>query len=564
MSNRKKIKAGATIVGATLFLGAGISGAAPAGTSVGPRTTKDPYVIPLNPAAVQIKSLLTTLDLQAGGTTPYKMAGIPDGLGLYSDSGTLKFVSNHEIPAASGLARTHGAKGSFISTYTLNGTTYDVTDGKDLWPNAAAVDYSGTNTAGGGNDAFSRFCSGDLSTASSFYNASSGNGYNGSLFFAGEEDSTSPGRMTATDPLTGTAKVVTSLGRLSWENALAADTSASDNTVIMGNHDSGPGYNNIYVGTKTNTGSIFDKAGLTNGTVYGYKVTTAGVIDDATFRSTVGKGTPAPFTLTAALSPTAQTMAAHQTDLAAKGAIKLDRTEDGAWDPQNPNDYYFVTTGSIAPTAVGGRGGLWKMSFVDRTNPAAGGSLTLLLDGNEATTNALTPDGPLYMPDNLTIDTHGHLIIQEDPGNDNYVARMFAYDVATGGLKAIATFDPAIFGSAGPAKTGTAASTTGTPTNATSFITRDEESSGVIATEALLGADTFLFDAQVHTTAIPASYEVENGQYLTMKVDFAALFSGLPTNVPEFQYPAIMALAAGLGAGGFLLIRRRQMNTINS
>lgn len=563
MSNRKKIKTGAALVGATLLLGAGISGAAPAGTSIGPRTTKDPYVIPLNPAAVQIKSLLTTLDLQAGGTTPYKMAGIPDGLGMYFDQGTLKFVSNHELPAASGVVRTHGQKGSFISSYTLDGTTYDVTDGKDLWPNAAAIDYSGTTTAGGGNDAFSRFCSGDLSTASSFYNASTGKGYNGSLYFAGEEDGASPGRMVATDPLTGNAKVLTALGRLSWENALAADTSASDKTVIMGNHDSGPGYNNIYIGTKTNTGSIFDKAGLTNGTAYGYKVTTAGVIDDATFRVNVGKGTPASFTLTAVLSPTAQTLAAYQTDLAAKGAIKLDRTEDGAWDPQNPNDYYFLTTGSIAATAAGGRGGLWKMSFVDRTNPAAGGTLTLLLDGNEATTNALTPDGPLYMPDNLTIDTHGHLIIQEDPGNDNYVARMFAYDIATGGLKAIATFDPAIFGSSGPIKAATG-SGAGTPTNAATFLTRDEESSGVIATEALLGADTFLFDAQVHTTAIPASYEVENGQFLTMKVDFAALFSGLPTNVPEFQYPALVAMAAGLGVGGFLLIRRPQLNTINS
>ncbi len=411
MSNRKKIKTGAAIVGATVFLGAGISGAAPAGTSIGPRTTKDPYVIPINPAAVQIKSLLTTLDQPAGGASAYKMAGIPDGLGLYSDAGTIKFIANHELPAASGVVRTHGSKGSFIASYTLDGVTSDVTDGKDLWPNAAAIDYSGTNTAGGGNDAFSRFCSGDLSTAASFYNASTGNGYNGSLFFAGEEDSASPGRMVATDPLTGNAKVLTALGRLSWENGLAPNTSASDTTVIMGNHDSGPGYNNIYVGTKTNTGSIFDKAGLTNGTTYGYKVTTAGVTNDVTFRSLVGKGTPAPFSLTSPMSPTAQTIAAYQTDLAAKGAILLDRSEDGAWDPQNPNDYYFVTTGSIAATAAGGRGGLWKMSFADRTNPAAGGTLTLLLDGNEATSNALDPGRPAVharQPDNRHPWPRGH------------------------------------------------------------------------------------------------------------------------------------------------------------
>ena len=51
---------------------------------------------------------------------------------------------------------------------------------------------------------------------------------------------------------------------------------------------------------------------------------------------------------------------------------------------------------------------------------------------------------------------------------------------------------------------------------------------------------------------------------MTMKVDFAALFSGLPTNVPEFQYPAIMAIAAGLGVSGFFLIRRRQVSIVTS
>ncbi len=85
----------------------------------------------------------------------------------------------------------------------------------------------------------------------------------------------------------------------------------------------------------------FEKAGLTNGSLNGFSVTGA-------------------------------TEALQQADAKAKGAIAMDRTDDGAWDPQNPNNFYFVTTGSIAPTATHGRGGLWRMRFNDVTSPSLG------------------------------------------------------------------------------------------------------------------------------------------------------------------------------------------------
>ena len=48
-------------------------------------------------------------------------------------------------------------------------------------------------------------------------------------------------------------------------------------------------------------------------------------------------------------------------------------------------------------------------------------------------------------PDNMAIDTHGNLLIQEDPGNVNHLARIVAYRISDGALGVVARFDPALF-----------------------------------------------------------------------------------------------------------------------
>ncbi|CAN5124208.1 hypothetical protein BH18ACT12_BH18ACT12_16530 [soil metagenome] len=50
------------------------------------------------------------------------------------------------------------------------------------------------------------------------------------------------------------------------------------------------------------------------------------------------------------------------------------RPEDGAWDPTNPNDFYFVTTNSFTTPSR-----LWRLSFADPANPAAGGTIDMVL-----------------------------------------------------------------------------------------------------------------------------------------------------------------------------------------
>ena len=280
------------------------------------------------------------------------------------------------------------------------------------------------------------------------------------------------------------------LGLFSWENTVGAPN-RSDTTLVMGNEDTAAGQIWAYVGTKQRSGEAIEKAGLTNGENHVLDLLNEAVTTDAQFRAAYPKGTPARFDLSEV--DWDQSGAAQNSQAEAAG-LTLNRIEDGAFDPQHPNDFYFVTTAGGAGTGSGGGGGLWKLTFDDLENPDAGGTLTLVLDGTEG----------LFSPDNMAIDTHGNLLIQEDPGNNAHRARLMAYRIADGTLAVVAQFDQALFTTGGPG-----------------FITQDEESSGVIDAESLFGeAGTFLLDAQIHAAPLNNAAEyVERGQFLKLEID---------------------------------------------
>lgn len=535
-SRRQGVVVGATVA---LALAATAIAQAGGGSSRGPSTTVRPYVIPVADG-VRTKSLLTVGDEPA--SNGYKMVGIPDGLGAFRRQGN-KFtvIMNQELRSNQGIVRRHGEKGAFDSKLRIDANTLEVTSGSDfIDPGVDYWDYISqtfgpTASAGGPNPrsagdtfqaqvkAFARFCSGTLTAPGQLYNGASRRGYDGQIYFANEENGEEGRSFGVTEG--GTTKQLPRLGLISWENTLPAYNS-SDTTLVIGQEDSAAAQIWAYVGHKSKKGDAFRRAGLTTGSnnVVSVedglaKTNPAHVNTDAEFRAAYGKGKQAAVEL--AEVDWDQSGARQHAEGAADG-LSLNRIEDGSWDPRwrHRNDFYFLTTegqtGAPSPTGLAGRdgGGLWRLSFEDREHPEDGATLTLLLDGSEAPF--------LNKPDNMTIDRSGNLMIQEDPGKNAHVARIVAYDIATGRRGVVATFDPALFAPA-------------TPGGEDAKLTVDEESSGIIPVDQQLGKGFFLFDAQVHPAKADGSYndgskpteaEVEKGQLLVLKVNnFAKVYA---------------------------------------
>lgn len=449
-----------------------------------PSTATAPYLVALEPN-VTLTSILSTGDKLAGSTTGV-FGGIPDGLGAFDNGdGTVTVIVNHEIGATQGVLRDHGAIGSYIDRIVIDKATLTVLSGDDamksvfLW-NAATHQYDPSAPA------FARFCSGDLASPSAFYDAASGLGTQTRIYLTGEENG-NEGRPIATiltGPEQGKAFEVPALGNQSFEN-LVANPLAQAKTIVATTDDTGGGQVYVYVGTKQASGTELQKAGLDSGTLYGIKV--AGI----TAETNANVAQFGSFTLEAVGAEgnvKDKSGATIQAESVADGITGFQRPEDAAWDPDHPNVLYFVTTnGFNAPSR------LWQATFTDITHPELGGTIKAVLDGTEGQ----------QMFDNITV-ANGKVILQEDPGNQAYVAKVWEYDIAHDTLTTVAKFDPALF-------------TPGQP----GFITQDEESSGVVDVTAIFGDAThqaYLLDAQVHAaTGDPAT--VEKGQLMLMTIE---------------------------------------------
>ncbi|PKB19459.1 hemolysin type calcium-binding protein [Novosphingobium kunmingense] len=448
--------------------------------AIAPSTKTDPYILGLEPN-VTFTSILTVGDNLPGGGV---FAGIPDGLGAFDNGdGTITVLVNHELGASSGLVRDHGLTGAFIDRLVIDKSTLAVVSSDDaiqsvyLWNTATASYVAGTT-------AFARFCSGDLAETSAYFDVASGLGTLDRIYLTGEE-SGAEGRAVATivsGANAGATYELASLGNLSFEN-LTANPFAQSLTIVAATDDGTNGQVYIYVGEKQTSGTAIEQAGLVGGSFYGIKV--AGMTDET--NATAVSGT---FTLDA-IGPNGKvanlTGAQIDAESEAEGVTSFLRPEDSAWDPQNPNVLYFTTTNSFS-----GNSRLYQATFTDITRPELGGTIRAVLDGSEGQ----------HMFDNLSV-ADGKVILQEDPGNQSYIARIWEYDIASDTVHAIAGFDPVLFTSGNPG-----------------FITQDEESSGIIDVTSLLGTGderVYLLDAQVHAaTGNPAT--VEKGQLLVMHV----------------------------------------------
>ena len=497
--------------------------------------------------AVASSATLTPIASAGDMIGSYLVPGIPDGLGVIKNGNTLRIITNHEWSATNAVAAGRTTAGGLVSGSFLSDMTYDiatqkVTKAVDLFKDVVWYDYTtgkygntpGAPAGAAVKDAYgtlnhsyllNRFCSGSLSPAEAFYDKASGTGIKDALFFAGEEGS-DESRGFATNLTTGQLVQLPALGLSAWENFIPAPITTK-NTVIMGNEDGDAKDSQLwmYMGTKTKTGKWFEKAGLTNGKSYVLAATAdAPVANDYEIREKYGKNKP--FAVTFAAVDIKANGKAQNIEANAKG-IELARVEDGHFDPSKPNDFYFVTTQSdsepnkkvvvgattpnpATPTVSRDGGALWRLRFVDANKPFLGSTLELLLDGSEN----------IYMskPDNITVDSLGNVLIQEDPGKNAHLARIVSYRISDGKVGTVARFKADYFTESG-----------------TAFMTMDEESSGIVDVSAELRtsktdkASYFMFVAQIHATPAKSRPDmdatdatlakaVEGGQWYILKI----------------------------------------------
>ena len=440
--------------GASIALAAGTALAAPGGET-GPSSSDSPYQVRHVPG-VTLTSVLTTGDSVDG----YRMVGIPDGLGAYDNGdGTFTVLMNHELPNTSGVVRDHGAKGAFVSKWVIDKETLEVISGDDLIKRIFVVDNGQYVQA---TVALNRLCSADLPASTALYNPSTGLGYDGKIFLDGEE--TTGGRAFGHVVATGDSYQLADVGTAAFENVVA-NPATGDKTVVVGTSDGGDSSILVYTGDKKSTGNPVDLAGLTGGQSRKIFVPTLPTENGGV---AVPSG-PQPFTL------------------AATGTA-WNRPEDASWDPSSPNDLYFVTTASMTKHSR-----LWHVHFTDVTNPALGGTVENVLEGP----SDLSP-GPKMM-DNITVNDRSQVLIQEDPGGNDYLSGIWQYDIASGAIRRITDHDPARFLPGSPG-----------------FQTNDEESSGIIPAP-FLGEGKYLFDVQNHSKLTDPEL-VEKGQLLVLSV----------------------------------------------
>jgi hypothetical protein len=464
-------------------LGAAIATAALSAQAIqGPSSSASPYVLRAAPGVVTA-AILTVGD----SVGSYRLVGIPDGMGAFDNgNGTFTLLLNHELRETQGVTRAHGATGAFVSKWIIRKNDLRVIEGSDLIQEVATWNVAtGSWNAPVKGVAMSRLCSADLPRVSALYDAPNLLGYAGPMLLNGEEVSPSQEGRVFAHMIDGTSYELPSLGKASWENVLARpDTGLR--TVVVGLDDSSgtvAGQVYVYVGEKVSSANPVEAAGLAGGVLFGIQVGGSATEPD--------QGIPddTPFTLHSFGNVSSRTGAQIESESIAAGVTAFKRPEDGAWDPSNPNDFYFVTTATFT-----GPSRLWRLRFTDGAHPEGGGTISMLLDGTEGH----------HMLDNLALNRRGQILLQEDPGvpsvDLDYLATIWRYTIATDRLEPVARHDPRRFDLASP-----------------DFLTRDEESSGIIDVSDILGEGWFLLDVQAPYN-IGDTELVAGGQLLALHI----------------------------------------------
>jgi Bacterial protein of unknown function (DUF839) len=515
--NRKTTprRLGATFA-AALALTVAMAGAGLAATSV------KPYVEPVGDE-YQVRALFSVDDkvplLGGAPGQQYRMVGIPDGLGAHPNrDGTSTLYMNHELnftalsePVVGGPKN----RGAIVSQWTLDA------DGDPVAGKRAYDQIYDENTLLGpapvvGNEAqmprqLARFCSGFL--------AGPANGFDRRIYLTNEEAS-SPDTFDGQGGLSvaifdSELHTLPKLGRYAKENTVVQPTQGT-RTVIFPTEDGPATLDNqlyMYIGKKDRSAgaSVLSRNGLDNGTLYVFRSLDPARNSERSFTSGSVTGEWVPIPDAEALTDT-QLEAASD----AAGAMTFVRPEDGAFNPNNRNEFLFDTTGSSSgpDEGVNELGRLYSLRL-HPGNPLKPATLSIVYNAD----TVVAAGGDIAIsPDNLDVSRQ-YLMINEDgttesravmaaKGRDGSIWRFdlvkgptgaVGVDVAT--ATRVAQLDP-------PGRDGV-------PVGPGVW-----ETSGIIDTSGLFGSDTWLSDVQAHPPTTPPvgpTVTVEDGQLFLLR-----------------------------------------------
>jgi hypothetical protein len=499
---RRTVLGGAVVAAVVLAVAA----PAPAVTAV------KPYVAQVG-EEYQVRPLFSVADQVPETSDParrYQMIGLPDGLGAHPNGdGTSTLFMNHEVTGSTVSEPLVGGplqRGTFVSKWILDADGDPVSGERGF--DTVFLENTLVGPAaevGNSTPAFSRFCSGSL--------AGPAHGFDRWIYLTNEEDTganTFDGKGGISVAIfDNEAHALPRLGHFSKENTLVQPTQ-SDRTVVFSLED-GPASPDsqlyMYVGKKDDDSSDADplrRNGLDNGTLYVFRSTTPGMTSEVPFQAGSITGEWVPI-------PGAEAMTDAQLEAAsdALGAFGFIRIEDGTFNPNNRNELFFVTTGG----ATGNQLGRLYSVLLNPGNPTQPATLTVAYNADQV----IAAGGDIAIsPDN--VDASGrYLMINEDgtattrpvmaaKGRDGSIWRL---DLVKGPVNAVgvdastatrvAELDP-------PGRDGV-------PVGPGVW-----ETSGIIDTSRLFGADTWLSDVQAHPpTAAPALNTVEDGQLFLLR-----------------------------------------------
>ncbi len=373
------------------------------------KASKTPLLLKVNPAfsSITVTPILSSEDI-IEGTPDFVYGSMADGNGLLAEAdGTFTLINNIENDYS-------------IARIKLN---------KNLQPVHGEYIVNAFATA------YTAQCSGTLITPQE-------HGF-GPLYLSGGEWGGASKGVFATNPYksvdnASSAIMLPTLGQWSTENAVPIGKDAYPNKTVVfigddhANNSVPSGQLGMYVG---------NRGDLSNGKLYGLKVTSTGV----NFEMDMIEGTEYEATFVELEETEIDLLDA---EAKAKGVMGFSRLEDIDWrrgSAANQREIYFCVTGRNKSDLIGKGsllGRVYKVVLSD-TDPTGTAKITCVLDADKKGGKA---DG-FHSPDNIVV-TENYAYIQEDPNgyaslNSNITgyAKMYQYNLTTGDVKTVLECD---------------------------------------------------------------------------------------------------------------------------